>query len=183
MSKVLAFFADGFEMVEGLSVVDVLRRAGIEVEIVSIKPELAVVSSHNVTICCDETIDHVDFEKADMIFLPGGMKGTQNLEACETLRKEILAFSEEGKYLAAVCAAPTIYGKMGLLKGKKATCYPGLEGDLIGAEKTTNKVERDGKMITSRGLGTSIDLGLEIITVLCDEGKADEIARQICFKN
>lgn len=183
MSKVLAFFADGLEMVEGLSVVDVLRRARVEVEIVSIKPELEVTSSHQVKIVCDKSIDDVDFEGADMIFLPGGMKGTQNLDACEKLRKEILSFYENGKYLAAVCAAPTIYGRMGLLKGKRATCYPGLEEDLIGAEKTTNEVEKDGNMITSRGLGTSIALGLELISVLCGEGKSHEIAKQICYQN
>ncbi len=176
---VYAFLAEGFEEVEALMVVDILRRAKIDTKTVSITDEYEVESSHNVIIKADLTIKEADFDRADVLFLPGGVPGTPNLAACDTLMKQVVKFNNEGKRLAAICAAPSILGEAGILEGKVVSCYPGYEDKLRGAEYKREKVITDGNITTGRGLGSAIDLGLELVTVLKSKEEADEIAAKV----
>ena len=182
MSKILVFLADGFEEIEGLTVVDLCRRAGIDVTTVSITDKAEVVGSHSIALKTDTTIDAADFSSADMIVLPGGMPGTKHLEACDRLMSQVDAFIADGKKVAAICAAPTVLGHRGLLKGKKACCYPGMEGELTGAEVSYDAVSVAGNIITSRGLGTAIPFALAIIEALTDKATADRISKSVVFK-
>lgn len=182
MSKVYIFFADGFEMIEGLTVVDMMRRANIEVWTVSIKSTREVVSSHNVTILADSTFEEIDFSDADMLVLPGGMPGTTNLGAYAPLIELLENFYEKGGKLAAICAAPSVFGKLGFLKGRKATSYPGFEEQLIGAEILKEAVVTDGNMTTSRGMGTAIAFALSLITQLKDRETAEKIEKSIIYR-
>lgn len=182
MSKVLLFMAEGHEEIEALTVVDLLRRAGIEIETVSVTSNRMVPGSHGIVTVCDQLIEEVDFGSADMLVLPGGMPGTLNLELCQPLMEQVHAFNKAGKTIAAICAAPTVFGKAGLLEGKKATCYPGMEKDLLGAKVSTDAVCHDGNVITSRGLGTAIPFALEIISTLADAATADKIATSVVYK-
>ena len=183
MNKVYILVADGFEEIEGLTVVDLLRRARIDIEMVSITDTLKVVTSHGIEIRADILLSDImgETELADILVLPGGMKGTNNLKASAEVDALIRKYHAAGQKLAAICAAPTVYGEKGLLEGKAATCYPGLEEGLIGADKKTDKVVVDGQFITSRGMGTSIDFGLKMIAILIWAEKAEEIGKQIVF--
>lgn len=180
MSEVNIFFATGYEEVEALTVVDLLRRAGIETDMVSVTGDLNVTSSHGVTVKMDKLFDDVS-KDAKMLVLPGGMPGTLNLKAHEGLKELIMSYNNDGKYIAAICAAPTVFGAFGLLEGKNAVCYPGMEDGLTGANKLTDSVMVDGNIITSRGLGTAIDFGLKLISVLRDQATADDIANKIVY--
>lgn len=182
MKKAYLFFSTGFEEVEALTVVDILRRGGVDCKTVSIMGDYDVTSSHAITIRADLLFDEQDLSDADMLIMPGGIPGTPNLKAHKGLEKLILQYKEQGKYLAAVCAAPTIYGEMGLLEGKNATCYPGMEKGLLGANHLTDKVVSDGQFITSRGMGTCIDFGLTLLAKLTSEENADEVAGKIVYR-
>ncbi|MGN0495168.1 MAG: DJ-1 family glyoxalase III [Lachnospiraceae bacterium] len=181
MKKAYLFFATGFEEVEALTVVDILRRGGVDCKTVSVTGDYDVTSSHNVTVRADLVFEHQDLNDGDMIILPGGIPGTPNLKAHTGLEALIRRYDSEGKYLAAVCAAPTVYGEMGLLKGKDATCYPGMEDGLLSANKKTDKVVCDGQFITSRGMGTCVDFGLTLLEKLTDKETADAIGRKIVY--
>jgi 4-methyl-5(b-hydroxyethyl)-thiazole monophosphate biosynthesis len=181
MSKVYVFLANGCEEVEALTPVDLLRRAGVEVVTVSVTGSLEVTSSHKVTLLADRKFEDIT-EEADMLVLPGGMPGTIHLKEYAPLAEMIRSYQAKGKYLAAICAAPTVYGEMGLLEGHKATCYPGMEEGLLGAEHTTEPVCVSGQFITSRGLGTAVDFGLKLIEILISKEKADAIANAIVYK-
>ncbi len=182
MSKVLIFMAEGHEEIEALTVVDLLRRAGIEIDMVSITGNKRVPGSHGITTVCDKLIETVNFDTADMLVLPGGMPGTLNLELCELLMDQVHGFNTSRKGLAAICAAPTVFGKAGILEGKKATCYPGMEKDLLGANISTDAVCHDGHIITSRGMGTAIPFALEIIKTFKGEAVAQQMAKAIVYK-
>ena len=169
MSKVCVFFANGFEEIEALTVVDILRRANVDTDMVSITGEKKATGSHNITVEMDKLIEEVDFEQTDMIVLPGGMPGTVNLEACEPLMKQVDAFYKAEKYIAAICAAPSIFGHRGMLQGKKACSNPGFESHLEGADVKKEPAVVAGHIITSRGMGTAISFGLAILEQL--EGK------------
>ena len=179
MSLVYTFIAEGFEEVEALMVVDILRRAKIDTVTVSITNKNEVKSSHNIIVKTDKVINDIDFDKADMLFLPGGIPGTPNLAGCKKLTDQILKFNKEGKKLAAICAAPSVFGELGILNGKIVSCYPGYEDKLIGATYKREKVITDGNITTSRGLGTAIDLGLEIVSIFKSKEDADDIAAKI----
>ncbi len=181
MAKVYTFLADGCEMVEALAVVDVLRRAGIDTITVSVNGSHEVLSSHKVVLGADTLFEENDYEDADVLFLPGGMPGTRNLEAHQGLVSLLKQHNAQEKLLAAICAAPSVYGHLGFLNGKKATCYPGFEKDLLGAEYVPDRVVKDGNIITSRGMGTAIDLGLRLVSVLISQQKADDIAKAIQY--
>jgi 4-methyl-5(b-hydroxyethyl)-thiazole monophosphate biosynthesis len=181
MSRVNIFFATGFEEVEALTVVDLLRRAGIETDMVSVTGEKTVTGSHGIEITMDRLFDEID-DSADMIVLPGGVPGTPNLKAHQGLKDMINRYAaSQDKYIAAICAAPTVFGAMGLLEGRKATCYPGMEDGLKGAEKLTDSVVVDGNIITSRGMGTAIEFGLKLVGILTDEVTAKEQASKIVY--
>lgn len=162
MSKIAIFLANGFEEIEGLTVVDICRRCGLTIDMVSITEEKQVMGSHKIPVTADMTLSQVNFEEYDCLVLPGGGQGTKNLEACEPLMQQIDAFYASGKYIAAICAAPSIFGHRGILKGKRACAYPCFEDHLEGAAVTAGPVEVNGNVITSRGMGTSIPFGLAI---------------------
>ena len=182
MSKIGIFFAEGFEEIEALTVVDICRRCDIEVEMVSAYGEKQVLGSHNILVAMDKTFAEADFEGYDMIVLPGGGKGTQGLEACKPLMAKVDEFYAAGKYIAAICAAPSIFGHRGILKGRRACSYPTFESHLDGATVTAGPVEVDGKVITSRGMGTSIDFALAIAKELCGETVAKNMAAKIVYR-
>ena len=182
MTRVALLFATGTEECEALNVADILRRAGMDLSIVSISGDKKVTGSHDITIIADELIEDHDFSKDDVLVIPGGMPGTKNLDACAPLKAKIEEFNNAGKMLAAICAAPTVYGKMGLLKGKKACCYPGCDVDLIGADVTTEVVTKDGNFITSRGMGTAIPFALAILEHFNGKEAADQMAKAIVYK-
>ncbi len=182
MSKVYVFMADGTEEVEALTVIDLLRRAKVEVVTVSIMERLGINSSHNIVIAADELYGQSDYMDGDMIVLPGGMPGTKYLKNHEALRKVLFAYRDAGKYLAAICAAPSILGANGFLEGKKAVCYPGFEEELKGAVITDERVVTDDRFITSKGLGTAIDFSLELITLLVNKEAAEKIAESVQYR-
>ncbi len=181
MADALIFLAPGYEEVEMLTVVDMVRRAGLVIDMVSITDTLEVTSSHNVTVKADKLFKDADFDSAKMIVLPGGIPGTPNLLAYKPLTDKILEFKENGKLLSAVCAAPTVYGELGLLKEHKATCYPGMESKLNCAEHLEDPVVVDGQFTTSRGMGTCIEFASAIITRLKDKKTAEEIKTKIIY--
>ncbi len=181
MKKAYLFFATGFEEVEALTVVDILRRGGVDCKTVSVTGDYDVTSSHAVTVRADLLFEEQSLEDGDMLILPGGIPGTPNLKAHAGLDKLIRQYHEAGKYLAAVCAAPTVYGEKGLLQGRKATCFPGMESGLVGAEHREDKVVCDGQFITSRGMGTCIDFGLTLLAKLTDEANAQTVGKKIVY--
>ena len=181
MKKVGVFFGTGYEEIEALTVVDLLRRAGIEVQCISIDNRKQVMGSHKINVEMDAGIGDVDFESLDMIVCPGGMPGTRNLEACDILTEQIRSFYEKGKLIGAICAAPSIFGHMGLLKGRKACIFPGMEEELVGAEVVYDDVVQSEHVITSRGMGTAIAFGLEIISNLLDRETAQNLGRKIVY--
>lgn len=181
MAKITVFIANGTEEIEALTVVDLARRAGIEVDMVSIDDCTKITGSHNITVMLDKTFEQIDWEDVDMIVLPGGRAGVDNLISCTKLTDKVKEFAKSGKGVAAVCAAPSILGKIGILNGKKATCYPGFENKLTGAEYVTESVVKDGNIITSRGLGTAIEFSAAIIEYLMDREAADHILKQIIY--
>lgn len=183
MSKVVVLLAEGFEEIEALTPVDLLRRAGIEVITASITREREVMGSHGIPVIADTTVSALS-ELADALFLPGGLKGTNNLKDSAETADLILAYLAAGKYLTAICAAPTVFGRMGILHGMKATCYPGLEEQLTGAQWTGEDVNVavDGQFITSRGAGTSMDFALKLIEILISKEKADELAEKVVYR-
>lgn len=181
MSKVYVFLAEGFEEIEGLTVVDLLRRAGVETEMVSVMDGKQIKGSHGIKVTADSMFDDADFSDADILVLPGGMPGTLNLGnhtgLCEILKKHY----EAGKMVAAICAAPSVFGELGFLKGRIATCYPGFESKLEGAIVCATKVAVDENVITSRGLGTAIEFALKLIEVLVGLEKSMEIREGIIY--
>lgn len=181
MKKVVVLLADGFEEVEALTVVDLLRRARIYVDTVSITEDYMVHGSHGINVQTEDLFEEVNFVEFDMIVLPGGTQGTENLDAHKGVRKIVKEFIESGKYVAAICAAPSILGGMGLLKGKRATCYPSVEDKLQGAVINKIPVVQDEEIITSRGMGTAIEFSLKLVEILTDRIKSDEIAEEIMY--
>lgn len=181
MKTVYAFFADGMEEVEALMVIDLLRRTKrLNVVTVSIKEELMIESSHGIRLFADKNIDEIDFKQGDCIFLPGGMPGTTNLSQCKVLADEILKYNSEHKLLTAICAAPSIYGQLGLLKDKKATCYPSF-ADKMGCKEYGGSVVKDDNFITANGLGAALELGLEIIATMLNGEEAEKVANAIQY--
>lgn len=181
MSKVYIFLADGFEDIEGLTVVDLMRRAQIDIQTVSIKDTKEVQTSHGITLFADHIFEETDFGDADMLVLPGGMPGTRYLGEYQPLTDLLTDFYEKGGKIAAICAAPSVFAKLGFLKGRTATSYPSFMEKLDGAVTTEAAVVVDGNVTTSRGLGTAIDFALSLIAQLTGEAKAEEIASSIVY--
>ena len=181
MKKIAVFFAEGYEEIEALTVVDICRRCGLEVNMVSVNGDKLVKGSHGVGVEMDTVLSQVNFGECDMLVLPGGMPGTKNLEASEELMRQVDAFHAAGKYIAAICAAPSIFGHRGILKGRKACSYPGFESHLEGADVTNGPVEISDHVITSRGLGTAVDFALAIVKVFCGQEKAEELAKSVVY--
>ncbi len=172
------FLADGFEEIEALCPLDILRRAGLDVTTVGIG-SISITGAHGITVNADISDKNFNNASADMIFLPGGMPGTLNLAASDTVINAIKAAVSSDSYIAAICAAPSILGDMGLLEGKKAVCYPGFEDRLAGAEIPDKRVVLDGKILTAKGMGTALDMGLEIVKIFCGENTAKKLRHAV----
>lgn len=181
MSNVYIFLADGFEEVEGLTVVDLLRRAGVTIETVSIKESREIESSHGIALLADRVFKDTDFSDAEMLILPGGMPGTLHLKEYKPLTELLESFYNKGGKVAAICAAPSVFGELGFLKGRRAASYPGFLDNLEGTEVLPEPVVVDGNVTTSRGVGTAIAFALCLIEQLKGREKADEIAESIIF--
>ena len=175
MKNIFVFLAEGFEEIEALTPVDVLKRAGLSVQTVSVMDEQVVAGAHGVPVLADKMFAEINPEDAEMILLPGGLPGATNLDAHEGLSQLILDFAEADKPLAAICAAPLVLGNRGLLQGKKATCYPGFETYLQGAEYTAALVEKDGNIITGKGPGAAMEFALAIVEKYCGMDKVNEL--------
>jgi 4-methyl-5(b-hydroxyethyl)-thiazole monophosphate biosynthesis len=185
MNKIAIFMADGFEEIEGLTVVDIVRRAGIDIDMVSIGGRLEVNGSHGIVIKADKIIADINKDDYNMLVLPGGKVGTENLENCEELVDMIGNFYGAGKYIAAICAAPSIFAHRGFLMGRKATSHPAFESHLTegGATVTHAPVEIDSGIITGQGMGASIEFALAITGIMAGREKADSIAEAIVYKS
>ena len=171
--------ADGFEEAEAIIPFDILFRARVEVVLVSISNSLSVTSSHGVTMMANCMLSETDLSDGNLLFLPGGMPGATHLAECEPLADVIRQYAADGKWLAAVCAAPMVYGRMGLLKGHQATCYPHFEDDLIGADVLKKTCVRSGQFITGCGAGAGFAIGREMAAVLVGQDTADAVLRQM----
>jgi len=183
MSKIALFLANGFEEIEALTVVDICRRAGLDIDTVSISDDPEVMGSHKIPVKADVLLADIDKDEYDMLVLPGGKAGTENLEACDRLLDLIGYYYGAGKYIAAICAAPSIFAHRGFLMGRKATCYPTFEDELEGggAHCTHNPVEIDSGIITGQGMGASIAFALTIAGIFAGREKADQIAEAIVY--
>ncbi len=181
MSRAAIFFATGFEEIEALTVVDILRRAGITADMVSVTGEREVTGSHGITVKTDMLFDEADLDEADILILPGGMPGTTNLEAYRPLMDRVDEFYRQDKYIAAICAAPSIFGHKGILKGRKACSNPGFESHLEGADVRQEKAVVDGHVITSRGMGTAIAFGLAILEELQGADAAAQMRTKLVY--
>ena len=173
------FLADGFEEIEALSVVDILRRCQIEVQTVSITENKQVTGSHGIPVLADIVLTDADTDQAQALILPGGLPGSDNLQACKPLENALKKAAKEGRIVAAICAAPKVLGVFELLSGKKATCYPGFEKELLGATPVTEKVVQDGNAITSRGAGTAADFAFALADAL--GGNSDPVRKGMLF--
>lgn len=172
-------FAEGFEEVEALTVVDMARRAQIEVEMISLNEDLFVTGGHGITVKCDKLLKEAEI--LDGIVLPGGIPGVPNIEKNETAVAFIKKHFIEGKLVAAICAAPTLLGRLGILADSKAVCYPDVLDNLICKEKGDSKVVTDKNIITSQSAGTAMDFAFEIIKYLKDENKAENVKKSIYY--
>lgn len=174
------FLAEGFEETEALAPLDILRRAGLEVTTVGVGGK-TVMGAHGIPITADTVEDslRIDASSLDAVILPGGMPGTTNLDASKAVHAAIDSASECGALIGAICAAPMILGKKGLLNGKEAICYPGFEHHLSGARMSDRKVISDGNIITAKGMGVAIEFGLALTTALKGEGVSESIRSAI----
>lgn len=171
---VYLFLANGFEEIEALAPLDLLRRAGVEVTTVGVGGDM-IRGSHGITVAADIPDTMYADPKPDMIILPGGMPGSKHLDECRTVDMALKAAVSSGAYIAAICAAPFVLGKRGLLQGKKAICFPGFEKELTGAVIADTKVVRDGRIITAAGMGVAVQFGLALVAAL----KGDDVAEQL----
>jgi protein deglycase len=169
MKSIYVHLAEGFEEIEAITIIDVLRRAGLNVIMVSVSENIIVTGSHKIPVKADILFRDADYEQSEMIILPGGMPGAKNLSEHKGLNSQILNFFKEGKLLGAICAAPMVFGNLGILKGKNVVCYPGFETYLTGAIIKYSPVIKDGKIITGRGPGVALHFALEIVRLLKDE--------------
>ncbi|MBR1545484.1 MAG: DJ-1/PfpI family protein [Prevotella sp.] len=184
MKKVYVFLADGFEDVEALIPIDVFRRGGLDVTTVSIMGDYVVETAHGVRIFADTLIEDVDTSDADLLFLPGGMPGASNLYAHEGVRKAVTNQFAAGKKVAAICAAPAVVlGQLGILKGKRATCYPGFEHLLEGATYTGGLVSVDGNITTGEGPAAAFPFAYDLLGQLTNPQAVDQIMEGMRFKH
>lgn len=175
---VYLMLADGFEEIEALTPVDILRRGGIDVKTVGVTGK-TVKGAHGITVEADILPQEIDKGAMDMLVLPGGNLGTGNLDRSREVHALLAYACDNEKLIAAICAAPRILGYDGILCGKRATCYPDMEKYLIGAHKTFERVTRDGNIITSNGMGSSLDFALCLLEALTDKNTAEKTAKAV----
>lgn len=173
------FLADGFEETEALVPYDILRRGGADIVTVGVTGEY-VTSSHSVTVKSGISIDEAEKSEPEAVILPGGMPGTANLEKSDKVISLVKKTYEDGKIVAAICAAPSILGKMGILRGRKATCFPGYEKYLDGAEYVRDYCVKDGSVITACGAGAAFQFGFELLKAI-DPKRAEEVKKEIQY--
>ena len=176
MGKVLIFLTIGFEEIEALATIDILRRGGVNIRSVSLTGDRMVAGGHQIFVMADDLFEEVDFTDAQMLILPGG---TVKINEHDGLKREILVFAAQGKPLAAICAAPMVLGGLGLLQNKKTTCYPGYEKYLTGAQTIETAVVVDENITTGRAAGCTFDFALELLSQLRGKETAEEVARKI----
>ncbi len=183
MTKVAVILADGFEEIEALTVVDLLRRAQLYVDTVSIQDDYMVHGSHGITVQTEDMFDEVNFADIDVIVLPGGKVGTENLKADEGVRREVTSFINDNKMVAAICAAPTILADLGFVKGKRITCHPTVEMEIQGAGGVLTRLPAtvDGNIVTGQAAGSAMEFALKLIEILVDKDKSEEIAGNIVY--
>lgn len=174
---VYVHLATGFEEVEALIPVDVLRRAGIEVKTVSVTGDRMVTGSHGIPVMADLLFEEVNYELGEMLLLPGGMPGTKHLMAHSGLANQILAYANSHKWVGAICAAPMVLANLGLLEGRTAVIFPGMEDQLKDSKLGTHRVEVDGKLITSKGVGTAMEFALTLVALLKGETLAAQLSQ------
>jgi DJ-1 family protein len=179
---VYLMLANGFEEVEAVTVVDLLRRADIQIKTASIMGERTVFGAHGIAMEADMLFKEIDFSTCSMAVLPGGMPGTTNLCNYKPLGEELLELKKAGKPIAAICAAPMVLGRLGLLQGQKATIYEGMESELIGAESINQSVVVSGSIITSKGPGTAMDFALTLIAYIKGADVAKQINRDLLYR-
>lgn len=177
--KVFLFLADGFEEVEAIAPIDIFRRAAIDLITISVKNELFVTGAHGVTLLADKLFTEVDFSENDLLFLPGGLPGTTNLDKHEGLKKLIKNQVLTGQKIAAICAAPSILGKLELLKDKEAICYPGFENLLINAKISDKKIVKSGNIYTAKAAGVAIQFALMLVEELKGKEASESISKAI----
>ena len=178
---VYLFLADGFEEIEALCVLDLLRRVKVDIKTVGVTGKIAT-GSHGIPVTCDVLEKEIDVNcDFDMIILPGGLPGAHNLNSSPVVDAFIKKADIQGKYICAICAAPYVLGVRGILKGKRATCYPGFETQLEGADTVDAGVVRDGNIITARAMGSATDFALEIVEALLGKGTREEIKKAIIY--
>ena len=175
MKKAIVFLAEGFEEIEALTIVDVLRSGGVETTTVSVTEDPYVLGAHDVEVLADADNEY-DISDADMLVLPGGMPGALNLRKSALVCEGVRDFVAAGKLVGAICAAPFVLGELGVLNGKKATCYPGFEGKLQGAAYTATRVQRDGNVITGNGPSSALSFALALLAAITDEDNAQQVA-------
>jgi 4-methyl-5(b-hydroxyethyl)-thiazole monophosphate biosynthesis len=174
--RIFLFLATGFEEIEAVAPMDVFRRAGINLTTVSITEDIVVTGAHNIGVEADEMFDEMDFSGDFLIYLPGGMPGTTNLDNHEGLKALLTQQLAKGKKVAAICAAPSILGKMGVLKDKEAVCYPGFESQLTGAKIPETNMAKSDNILTAKGPGVAIPFALKIVEELKGKQVAEEVA-------
>lgn len=182
MKKIAIPLATGFEETEAITVIDILRRANLDVTTISIGETLVVDGAHGIKVSADKLFGEINFEEMDMIVLPGGMPGTINLDNHIELKKRVIEFDLDEKWIGAICAAPSIIGKLGLLEDKEATCYPSFEDKLFNAKISSNTTVVADNIITSKGLGTAIEFALTIVEKLIDKETSNKLAKGIVYK-
>lgn len=177
------FLAEGFEEIEAITPVDILRRAGMDVKTVSITDSLTVLGAHGIELSADITLNNFSLDDAELLILPGGSVGTENLKSCTSLCTALCEFSAREGYIAAICAAPTILSHLGLLKGRRATCYPSLAEELTrgGAKYKSDKVVLDKNFITSEGPGTSADFAFALCDKFIGKRETDKLRLSMVF--
>ena len=181
MKNAVVFLATGFEEIEALGTIDVLRRGGVRVMMVSITGDRLVIGAHDIPVMADYLFEEADFSCVDALILPGGIPGSNHLNAHAHLKELVKEKTEEGVLIGAICAGPMVLGGLGLLKGKRATCFPFFEPTMVGATPTDNGVEQDGNIITSKGPGFMFEFGLTILRNLKDEEIALEVADALLY--
>ncbi len=179
MKPIFLFLAPGFEEIEAIATLDILRRADLNVKSVSISSDLKVIGAHGIGVEADFLYPDIDFSDAEMLVLPGGMPGTKNLNAHEGLKATLLKHAKADKALAAICAAPMILGQLGILDGKEATCYPGNEVHLKGAILSEYMIVQDGNIITASGPGVAAEFALQIVEHFLGDEKMEEISKAL----
>lgn len=182
MKDICVFLATGFEEIEAISIIDILRRADIPVSTVSITGDKKVTGSHQISVIADKLFEEVNYSEVEMIIMPGGMPGAKNLGGHKGLKQQILNFNHNNKPLGAICAAPMVFGELGILKGKKATCYPGFEKHLKGAFFTGKLITVVGNIITGKSAGVAIHFALKIVEMLKNKKVADSLKEKIIMQ-